>query len=392
VPFSAPQHVIQQRVLDAERHHREHRIWLIALVSSLASVISAAAAWAAIFLAHGAAPGIQSETAPRAPSVVSSQSATITRSVSPAFLHGSAPTQARRALGPALGPSKAGNSQRPVNSAPPTAPRSVGTDLQSFVPLSPAHDSHAPLIAAPPSVDYIYWTFSSAAQCISAFIALLLSGYAIVQTLMEAVRDRDDSLEDIHSTLRYRYHRRLSLLGVLTGGAILVSLYIVYDNRPWKASASWLLVTGGVLDVAAIVFALFFVVSIIDPKKYEKAAKAELRAEKKPTGAPEPITSASEFFDVFLRLERAIRDFLRQNDLYIPSKGSPRMSFSFRQMIDSLLQNETIDRPLYGELLEINRYRNLVFHGHVEQASSEMIQRTELARKRLDVLLNNRSS
>jgi hypothetical protein len=32
------------------------------------------------------------------------------------------------------------------------------------------------------SVDYIYWTFSSAAQSISAFAALLLTGYAIVHS------------------------------------------------------------------------------------------------------------------------------------------------------------------------------------------------------------------
>ena len=39
---------LQQRVMEAERANRESRLWLLALISALASVISALAAWAAI--------------------------------------------------------------------------------------------------------------------------------------------------------------------------------------------------------------------------------------------------------------------------------------------------------------------------------------------------------
>ena len=62
------------------------------------------------------------------------------------------------------------------------------------------------------NTDYIYWTFSSAAQSISAFIAFLLVGYALVHNLMEAARDRDDTLEDLHMALRLSYHKRLTVL------------------------------------------------------------------------------------------------------------------------------------------------------------------------------------
>lgn len=44
----AHEHEIQRRVLEAERHLRESRLWIVALVSAIASVISAAAAWEAI--------------------------------------------------------------------------------------------------------------------------------------------------------------------------------------------------------------------------------------------------------------------------------------------------------------------------------------------------------
>lgn len=45
----APEHEIQRRVLDAERHIREHRLWLIALISAIASAVSAAVALVAVW-------------------------------------------------------------------------------------------------------------------------------------------------------------------------------------------------------------------------------------------------------------------------------------------------------------------------------------------------------
>lgn len=46
VPTTAAEYEIQRRVLEAERHIREHRLWIVAFVSATASVVSAIAAWA----------------------------------------------------------------------------------------------------------------------------------------------------------------------------------------------------------------------------------------------------------------------------------------------------------------------------------------------------------
>ena len=47
----APDYVLQQRVGDAERHNRESRLWIVALVSAVSSAFSAAAAIAAVLWA-----------------------------------------------------------------------------------------------------------------------------------------------------------------------------------------------------------------------------------------------------------------------------------------------------------------------------------------------------
>jgi hypothetical protein len=48
VSIPAHEHEIQRRVLEAERHLREHRLWIVALISAIASVVSAVPAWVAI--------------------------------------------------------------------------------------------------------------------------------------------------------------------------------------------------------------------------------------------------------------------------------------------------------------------------------------------------------
>ncbi|SRR5260221_2823534 len=234
----------------------------------------------------------------------------------------------------------------------------------------------------PPSVDYIYWTFSSAAQSISAFVALLLTGYAIVHTLMEAARERDDSLEEIHAALRVTYHRRMTILAWTTGLAILVSLFVLFDNRPNAPTATWILGVGAALNIAAVIGGIAFVISVVNPTKYEKAAQKLEEGKRKPDRA-DHRSSSGEFFDAFLRLERVVRDYLKRHDLYVPSRNAPRMSFSFRQMIEALLQSEKIDRALYEELMEVNKYRNLVFHGHLQDVDPQMIAKVKGVTQRL---------
>lgn len=230
------------------------------------------------------------------------------------------------------------------------------------------------------STDHIYWTFSAAAQSISAFVAFVLAGYALVHPLMEAARDRDDSLEEIHQSLRAAYHRRLAVTAWLTGAAVVLSLVIVYVNRSCAPVPSWALAPVAALDLAAIVGGAAFVVSIVDPKKYERAATRELAGGR--AGMDEAVP-AERFFAAFVDLEKGIRSYLRRYDLYVPSRGAPRMSYSFRQMVEALREAERIDHEFLAELLEINKYRNLVFHGHVAKATSEMLKRIEIASSRI---------
>lgn len=228
----------------------------------------------------------------------------------------------------------------------------------------------------------IYWTFTAAAQSVAAFIAILLTGYTLGTDLLRSWRASDESLEDVEAALKRRVHRQLKALSVVTGTSIIFSLLIVYLNGEY-AIPLWARILAGLLVCTSIVGALWFVISLIDPDKYKKAAKAEL---KETPGEEKASQPSDEFFKAFITLERALRNYLRTHHLYVPSRGAARMSYSFRQMVDALLFNERIDSAFHKELMEINKYRNLVFHGHLDHADPRMTDRAKTAGARIDTL------
>ncbi len=47
---AASEYEIQYRVMQAEKHLREHRLWMVALASAITALVSAVAAWAAVLV------------------------------------------------------------------------------------------------------------------------------------------------------------------------------------------------------------------------------------------------------------------------------------------------------------------------------------------------------
>lgn len=240
------------------------------------------------------------------------------------------------------------------------------------------------------NTDYIYWTFTAAAQCVSTFVALLLTGYALVLSQIEAARDRDDSLQEIHAALRKTYHARLTVLAWLTAIAVGMSLVVVWINRANEAAPTPLVITAALMDVVAMVAGLAFVVVIIDPDKYQKAAERELeqQAGLKPG---QRLAPAVEFFRAFRKLERLLRERCRrlEPDAEEAVEAALQASGTIRRMADLLLQGEHLSDELYAELMEINRYRNLLFHGDMKQADPAMVERVKQAGLKVRLLGNS---
>ncbi len=229
--------------------------------------------------------------------------------------------------------------------------------------------------------DNIYWLFSSSAQSVSAFIALLITGFAFVQTIMDGLQQKDETLEEIHNKLKKGYYAKIQLLSIVTGLAIILSLLMVFLNAFCFPYKTLLFVMTAVLNLVAIGGGIMFVISIINPDRYKKAAEEIIKEDKaqfSQTGNPvDQMTFTTEF----IKLEKLIREILQAKQLYVPYGDTPRMVYSFRQMVQALLQNELIIKSDYNDLLQINKFRNLVFHGHVDNVDKGMVDRVKDAFK-----------
>lgn len=229
--------------------------------------------------------------------------------------------------------------------------------------------------------DNIYWLFSSSAQSVSAFIALLITGFAFVQTIMDGLQQKDETLEEIHDKLKKDYYNKIKILAIVTGFAIILSLLMVFLNGFCFPFKTILYILTALLNILAIGGGIFFVISIINPDRYKKAAEQIIKEDKvefSQTGNPvDQMTFTTEF----IKLEKKIREILQSKMLYVPYGETPRMIYSFRQMIQALLQNELITKNDYADLLQINKFRNLVFHGHVDNVDKGMVDRVKAALK-----------
>ena len=229
-----------------------------------------------------------------------------------------------------------------------------------------------------------YWLFSSSAQTISAFIAFLITGYALVLNVMQNLEQKDETYADIHHKLKERYYRRLIMLAIITGLAIIFSLWMVYLNGEICESKWWLYILTVTFNLAAIIMGLLFVLAIINPNKYKIAAKEIIREITKDdisiSDNQKAINVDQVFFmREFINLERNLRNKLMNKSIYISLPEGPKSNLTFRDMVFGLFQNELITFDERQELLELNRYRNLVFHGHLEKVDSNMVARVAKA-------------
>ncbi|MEA5077861.1 MAG: hypothetical protein VB013_04750 [Anaerolineaceae bacterium] len=224
--------------------------------------------------------------------------------------------------------------------------------------------------------DFIYWTFSAAAQSISAFFALIFTGYSIVQAILDKTGTQDDTLDEIYNQFRKEYHKKLIWLSILIGGSIIFNLVIVYFNRENNPVSIFLQIICALIDILSIVLGILFVLQIINPNRYEKSIKTLILKDKIDIGGQ---NSAQLFFESFVNLEKLIRNYLGKKHL-LNSQNRFKTSTSFRQMTEILYKNGHISFALYKELLQLNTYRNLVFHGNLETVDNSIIDRTQKAR------------
>jgi uncharacterized protein YutE (UPF0331/DUF86 family) len=237
----------------------------------------------------------------------------------------------------------------------------------------------------------IYWLFSAAAQSISAFLAFLLAGFAIVLHIMTTMEEHDETLEEILHILKRKYYKIITVLSFIIGLAIILSLSSVYlngTNNPYK---SYYYIATALLDFISIMGGIIFMIYILNPDKYKNLATELYEKEKQNISKKGEEINGIIFLQKFIQLEITIRRIVEVLDHEIDKKYINRLSLSLRDMIEIIWRNEYINRELYDNLREINKIRNLVVHGKIDKVDSGLIHYIKDIENALRISLGNRS-
>jgi hypothetical protein len=233
-------------------------------------------------------------------------------------------------------------------------------------------------------MDKYYWLFSSSAQSIAAFVAFLLTGYALVLNQLENIQKYDPTYTEINESLKAKDFRRLKLVSSITGLAIAFNLICIILNGYTDWFIPIIMVLTALLTILSIVVGLSFVISIINPDRFKIAAKKLL----KDYSNEDETIDQSVFIKEFINLETKIRALLKSKNLYVPNGRNIRMDFSVRQMVSTLYENNVLSGYEYDKLLKLNKYRNLVFHGHETKVYKSTIDDVKELNNLLEKKLN----
>jgi hypothetical protein len=230
--------------------------------------------------------------------------------------------------------------------------------------------------------DGLYWFFGSSAQSIAAFLALLLTGFALILTLMDSALRRDETLLEIHTSLRRRHYRGVIVTSALLMGAALMSLAIV-ALRAWGVSLpDWIHFTVFVLVLTSLATGTVFVLWIVDPSKYEKAAR-RLLDQQQPQRAALPTAAVGSFMATFIEIESRLRRLADDAGLLRSSRGVARFP-SLPDIIEVLQRRDYLDSALARELFDLSKYRNLVAHGEESVVDRRMLDMAEGVLRRVE--------
>ncbi|MBN1822983.1 MAG: hypothetical protein JW803_01545 [Endomicrobiales bacterium] len=211
----------------------------------------------------------------------------------------------------------------------------------------------------------IYWLFSSSAQAIAAFCALIVAGYALVNTMMDAMQEKDETLEEIHSQIKNDYYKAIIWFSCINGLAIVLSLLTVYLNGVKFKYLNIMSIFTALFVLSAIAGGIWFVLSIINPNRYKNTAK-HIIGQKSISGIEVDV---AEFINLFIKMEKVIREIFIKKKLKYPITDKP----SFGHMIKVMEIEELLTKKEYGILENVNNYRNLVIHGHIDKVDKGMV-------------------
>lgn len=216
----------------------------------------------------------------------------------------------------------------------------------------------------------IYWLFSSSAQSIAALIGFLTAGFYFVLDKIDNQVIKDPTLEEINQEIKRFHFKKVKILCVLTSISIISSLLLVYFNAYDFYSKIFIVVIVSIINIATILWAIFFVISIIDPENIIKAVKRLIKEDDNIIEGVRDISNNAirigDFIESFVTLENLIRSLGPKDELAYYGIDSNKKFIPLSELFVYIYQRGIIDNEDLKNLYEVNKVRNLAMHGKIE--------------------------
>lgn len=232
----------------------------------------------------------------------------------------------------------------------------------------------------------LYWLFSSSAQSIATFVAFLLAGYTLFHSIMNDVLAKDDTLDEIILEEKKSIFSKLRILLILTCVSIVLNLSMIFANNQDLIVKRELIAFTGLSTISTVIFGIAVVIYMIDPKRNIKIAK-ELIRKNINYGQLGKLTTDQIFFSKYIAFEKMIKDFCERKQIELPHRSGP--SPTFRETIMGLYYRKIFDKEFLDRIIKVSKYRNLLFHGEIQQASEQMVKEIDEVNEQLKIYFSD---
>lgn len=224
--------------------------------------------------------------------------------------------------------------------------------------------------------DNIYWLFSSSAQAIAAFIGFLTAGFYFVLDKMDYHVMKDSSLEEINNEIKRMHFNKVKILSLLTGASIILSLLLVFTNGYDYRFKNGSVLIVSLLNLFTISWAIYFIISIINPDNINKAANKLIKENKYLPGIHNigDTVEIGLFLEKFIEFEKLIRKIDKTLDISYNIRDKYGENPPLNELIKWLNQRNIINDIEYKYIQEIKKVRNLAIHGNIDVVDKKILE------------------
>ena len=206
--------------------------------------------------------------------------------------------------------------------------------------------------------DALYWLFSTAPQAIAALVGLIFAGVSFINGKIDDRVDNDETLSDIAKEAKKQVYKGLKILITLTFWGIIIDLLYIYFNPILLAESKlrrglFFAIPIFIFNIVIIFKAIKYVKKIMDPNFFDNIIKEIANT------YHEGVVDIAEFIKHFIEFEKVLRELIKRD--YQQEEGPNKWSIPLMTRI--LVNNKIITYEERGQIININRLRNIVIHG-----------------------------